>query len=388
MGVRLGNGNWGVKANKLLAYNDASGMFFNKEFDFTRATTATRVNKSGLIESVAANVPRIDFTDDTKGHLLLEPERTNVCKNSENTSTWTYVEFGSGSAGTITTGKTDMFGGTNAVQVDFPADAENVAIRLGQTSTSISSGTVTQSVYIKLVESGSKILRFRGSGGTNVTVNSTDFVRYTRTATRSDGEAFNVKLRPSQGTSNGGFSIILCHPQEEAGSFATSYIPCTGSDVTRTAERCNGSGALQDFNSTEGVLYCEIAALADDTIQRAISISNSTIQNTAEIFYNSGSNQVSFRIRAGNSNVTVQNRTVSDRTQFVKVALKYKNGDIEGFINGVKEVDRTDSLNFSASLSELAFDRGGDQSHFKGKIREVRVYSKLLTDAELIALTT
>lgn len=389
MGVRLGNGNWGVKASKLLAYNDASGMFFNKEFDFTRATTATRVNKSGLIESVAANVPRIDFTDDTKGHLLLEPERTNVSKNSENTSTWTYVEFGSGSAGTITTGKTDMFGGTNAVQVDFPADAENVAIRLGQVNTSITSGTVTQSVYIKLVESGSKILRLRGGGAAHVTVNSTDFVRYSRTATRSNnGEAFNVKLRPGLGTSSGGFSIILCHPQEEAGSFATSYIPCTGSDVTRNAEVCNSSGSAQDFNSTEGVLYAEIAALADDTIQRAISISNSTIQNTAEIFYNSGTNQVSFRIRANNANITVQNRTVSDRTQFVKVALKYKDGDIEGFINGVKEVDRTDSLTFSGSLSELAFDRGGDQSHFEGKIRELRTYRTALTDAELIALTT
>ena len=103
MGVRLGNGNWAVKTSKLLAYNDASGMFFNKEFDFARNSTATRVNKSGLIENVATSTPRIDFTNDTKGHLLLEDAATNVSKNSENTSTWTYIEFGSGSAGTITT---------------------------------------------------------------------------------------------------------------------------------------------------------------------------------------------------------------------------------------------------------------------------------------------
>ena len=30
MGVRLGNGNWAVKTSKLLAYNDASGMFLIK----------------------------------------------------------------------------------------------------------------------------------------------------------------------------------------------------------------------------------------------------------------------------------------------------------------------------------------------------------------------
>ena len=66
----------------------------------------------------------------TLRHLLLEPQSTNVIENSEFTSTWTYTEFGSGSAGTITTGKTDMFGGTNAVQIDFPADTENVALDL------------------------------------------------------------------------------------------------------------------------------------------------------------------------------------------------------------------------------------------------------------------
>ena len=182
--------------------------------------------------------------------------------------------------------------------------------------------------------------------------------------------------------------ILLSGAQLESKTFATSLIPTSGTTVTRNADVCNGSGSVQDFNSTEGVLYCEIAALADDTISRAVSISNSTIQNTAEILYGTSSNQVSFRIRANNANVTVQNETVSDRTQFIKVALKYKDGDIEGFINGVKEVDLTDSFTFSASLSELAFDRGGDQSHFEGKIREVRTYRTALTDAELIALTT
>ena len=117
MGVRLGNGNWGVKANKLLAYNDASGMFFNKEFDFTRATTATRVNKSGLIESVAANVPRIDFTDDTKGHLLLEPASTNKITYSQNFNLTGTPNSGTGRQNNATTSPSSLpspDGGTNA----------------------------------------------------------------------------------------------------------------------------------------------------------------------------------------------------------------------------------------------------------------------------------
>ena len=185
--------------------------------------------------------------------MLLEPQSTNVIENSEVTSTWTYTEFGSGSAGTITTGKTDMFGGTNAVQIDFPADAENVAFRFGQTSSSISSGSVATSAYIKLVESGSKTLQLRASGGAAslINVNSTDFVRYEMTGTKNSSEAFNVKLRPSEGTSSGGFSIIICHPQEEALSFSTSYIPTSGSTVTRSADVANNSGNADLFNDSE-----------------------------------------------------------------------------------------------------------------------------------------
>ena len=84
MSVRLGNGNWAISSSKLLAYNDAAGPFFNKEFDFTRATTATRYNKSSLIESVDNNVARIDFLGSSEGHLLLEKESTNKIPNSEN----------------------------------------------------------------------------------------------------------------------------------------------------------------------------------------------------------------------------------------------------------------------------------------------------------------
>ena len=43
----------------------------------TEHTLATRVNKDGLIETVGSGEPRIDYKDDSKGALLLEPSRTN-----------------------------------------------------------------------------------------------------------------------------------------------------------------------------------------------------------------------------------------------------------------------------------------------------------------------
>ena len=508
MAVKLGNGNWAVKEDKLLAYNDNSGLFFNKEFDFSRGTSATYVAKDGLIKTaglqpnivtngdfatdsdwtkgsgwsisggkavgsatgaslyqadganytsgklykitfevsdyvsgsvrpeitnvagsyvssngvfvqyitatsspigaelkgstftgsvdnvtvqeIQTDTPRIDFTNDTKGHLLLEPSSTNVIENSEVTSTWTYTEFGSGSAGTITTGKTDMFGGTNAVQIDFPADTENVAFRFGQSTSSISSGSVATSVYIKLVENGSKTLQLRASSAvvSLINVNSTDFVRYEMTGTKNSSEAFNLKLRPSEGTSSGGFSIIICHPQEEALSYPTSYIPTTGAASTRNADVCNNSGSAQDFNSEEGVLYAEIAALADDGTSRQMAISDGSTSNRVILQYHNTSNLIRAVIVSGGSTQADMSFTVSDTTEFNKIAITYKQNDFGLWIGGVKR--RTDLVgNAPSGLDRLNFDRGDGSTIFiQAKVRNVQVFTEALTDEQLENLTS
>ena len=80
--LNLGNGNWGVKKDSLLAYNSENGNFKPLPFDFTRASSATVVNKAGLIETVGSGEPRIDFSSDTKGALKLEPQRNNLVLTS------------------------------------------------------------------------------------------------------------------------------------------------------------------------------------------------------------------------------------------------------------------------------------------------------------------
>ena len=51
------------------------------DFTFARASSATRVNESGVIETVLADFPRIDYTDG-EGVVLLEPASTNLYLNS------------------------------------------------------------------------------------------------------------------------------------------------------------------------------------------------------------------------------------------------------------------------------------------------------------------
>ena len=55
------------------------------DFDVVRGSAATRVNAEGLIEDVAANIPRIDYTDGTAS-ILLEPQSTNLIEYSEDFS--------------------------------------------------------------------------------------------------------------------------------------------------------------------------------------------------------------------------------------------------------------------------------------------------------------
>ena len=64
----------GYKASKVYAQKP---LTTDGQLAFTRSTTATRVNSAGLIESVAINVPRLDYTNSTCPKLLLEPSRTN-----------------------------------------------------------------------------------------------------------------------------------------------------------------------------------------------------------------------------------------------------------------------------------------------------------------------
>ena len=69
--LNLGNGNWGVKDSSLLGYkNRQNGRFLPETFDVARGSAGTRVNQSGLIESVteilsADLVINGDFTTDT-----------------------------------------------------------------------------------------------------------------------------------------------------------------------------------------------------------------------------------------------------------------------------------------------------------------------------------
>ena len=93
--LNIGGGKWATKQDKLLAYKqNIGGRYFAINGDTSRNSTATFTNQNALIESVGNNVARVDFKDDVKGALLLEPQSTNLINQSESFGNSYWIKSG------------------------------------------------------------------------------------------------------------------------------------------------------------------------------------------------------------------------------------------------------------------------------------------------------
>ena len=183
--------------------------------------------------------------------------------------------------------------------------------------------------------------------------------------------------------------ISIFAAQAEALSYPTSYIPTNGSTQTRAAETCNGAGTSSIFNDSEGILYCEIAALANDGTYRELGISDGGTTNRVLISYTNTSNQVRFQVKRSNVEQAAIFSTASyNVTNFLKIAGRYKSNNFELYVNGTS-IGTDTSGTEPFGLQELAFDSGGGSDIFYGKIRDIRVYNtKEMTDSEVDILLT
>lgn len=407
----------GVKATKVYSIMPESGV---GDFTFARSSTAYRLNKDGLWETSASNLPRLHYdlsngNPDSCPCLLLEPASTNALGYSELFSSWgttrsTIVADSIMSPdGTVNASKMKDDGSTgtdtsqrflsvivaNGLDYTFSVFAKKgsmdfVALRTGN----FTNGGGTGETFFNLAT---------GVVGTTYTFHTASIEKYPNgwyrcsikfTAGTDLSGTVLIRQASANGTStvplDGNSFIYLWGAQFEQKPYATSYIKTTSNiSSTRSAETCTGAGTSSIFNDSEGILYAEIQGLTNGTTgDLYISISDNSVSNSVALILHNTANRINFRVYDGGSLEVNISDLSTNQTQNMKVACKYKSGDYALWINGTESVTAS-SGSLPSGLTEISFNDGAGSNSFYGKVRDIRYYdTEGMTDTEITNLLT
>jgi len=380
------------KANVLQGFNPQTENLVN--LDVVRNTTATRVNEAGLIESVAANVPRRDFLNGGCGELLVEPQRTNLFKYSEefDNADWSKAAAGTGSAPIVTSNTAIAPDGTTTadrIVLDVGAGTSSGDFSILQQSITVSANEYSISFYLKSATGTNQVIQLRA--------NSTPQEEITITP---EWQRFTIQNTPIAGSRNFGFDLrgnttggsqtadfYAWGAQLEEGSYPTSYIPTTASAVTRNQDVISASNIGSLLNDAKGGVYIDWKAFDSQT---SISLNDPNLQRTGVNIAIPMTGRIEYKLEIDNveqCNINTINNFLNVQN---KTAVRYANNNFALFVDGAKiGQDNTGNTFNSGQLTELKFNSvfPADQPFF-GRIRELTVFNNALTDTELQTLTT
>jgi hypothetical protein len=374
----------------------------NADLAFVRGSLATRINADGLIESMATNVPRLDYTDGSCPTLLTEPASTNLVEYSEDFTQWTVS-----GAPAVSVTNNSLTGQNNAYIIED--DNSSGYERVEQNITTIES-TYTLSVFIKKKSSpvssysgiqfnaANKYIIFDSYNGTYNTVTGND---YTNISVDDYGSYWRLKATAPMlagtnrvgiwgaislnGTSistsaTGSETFFGCSVEQL--EYATSYISTSGATVTRSADTGVISGDLSSYiNSSEGVLEIKAKALFNGGSDVRVSLSDGTTNNRVSLVYGTGANSMTLIMKANSQDVfdggtsSFKNLTGSiPQTDMTTFKIKWKSGDIQVKVNNTTiALSETDSFS-NLSLDQVSLDGGSGSNLFEGNVQYIKVY--------------
>lgn len=371
--------------------------------------TDISIDNVSVKEATIDNLPRVDYTDGTSS-LLVEPQRTNLITYSEDLNQASTVVNATVLLNQGSSPKGDNSANKFTANTVFPNARLDVTTVINQ--------KYTTSIYAKYEGYQFILLDFKtnfnsGSSGAwfdiiNGTIETTQSnvtftkieelsnnwykISITSEATSSGTGQVRIHLCDTDGSNiiagATGLSNFVWGFQIEEGSYATSYIKTSGSTVTRNQETYEKTGISDKINSEEGVLFVEMAALqTTNTNAEYLIISDGTYTaNSIMIQLRSGANQLAVWGYSGSVYQIAEIITITDITDFNKIAIKWKANDFEVFLNG-SSVYSLSTYTAPTGLDRLEFSRNGT-AHFFGKVKQLQIFKTALSDSELATLTT
>jgi|LakMenEpi03Aug12_release.lakeMendotaPanAssembly.Ray.scaffolds.fasta_scaffold57624_6 hypothetical protein len=396
----------------------------DSRISFTRATTATYFNSSGVLSTAASGEARFDYNPTTLAPqgLLIEEQRTNSIRNNTmvgavagtpgtNPTNWDITVSPSGITTEIVgTGVED---GITYIDVRYFGTGSGSAspqIRPETTTGIVAAAgqTWTASYYLRIVGGSttglsafSQIWQERDAAGValntvTVTISAPTTAalktqRSILTRTLTDAGTARLTNRIQWTFTNGvavDITLRIGLPQLELGAFATSVIPTTTTALTRNADAASMTGTnFSDwYNAVEGTLYVE---------------ANTPDFAVAYVFADINSNSLTNYIRQSTSSLgTISQFVVSDSGTAVaspgvsvtlgsvrKAAGAYILNSIQQSVNGSLGTQDT-SATIPAGLTQLNIgSRSTGANNVNGTIRRIAYYPVRLANTTLQALT-
>jgi hypothetical protein len=366
----------------------------------TTATDYTR-NVGGLFP------PRFDYDPVTRAPrgLLIEEQRTNLLLRSEefDNASWT-KNFGGVAAAPVVTANA-------AVSPDGTMDADRVQFSLGggTTATDISdlrqvatttAASHTFSLWVRSFDGTSSytMLVRDANGITNqITVTGT-WARYTVAATYSAGSStVGIGIRGGQTPANSNTAdILIWGAQLEAGAFATSYIPTTSAQVTRSADIATITGAnfSQFYNQSEGTFVVSLTPrgvpLGGNNV-RFLEVNDGTGNNRNPLLFASSTGTAFAQYRVAGVDQASTPSSVGYYASGVPIqigAAYAVNNFATSFSGGTVQTDTSGSVVTTATQMTIGSATSGAGAEvFNGHIRSIRYYPSRLSNATLQSLT-
>jgi hypothetical protein len=379
---------------------------------YTATTTAPITNYIPALQTAASGVARFEHNPTTGESLGLEIEeqRTNLILQSEDFST-TWTNANSSEQTNVIVSPDGTLTGDKLVE-----DTSTASHDVRQLTSTLTDGvSYTFSVYAKAAGRNLHITYTINTAGhsavfdlTSGTVSSVTasitpsitsvgngWYRCTVTATKVTTGTTIIRVSTHSGvlsyTGDGYSGIYIWGAQLEAGAFATSYIPTTTAQVTRSADSASmtGSNFSSWYRADEGTLYADFVTPVASTLHVPVALAQGVTGFTDTVLI-WGDAASQFYVLANNSvQAQIDGGTPTANTQ-LKVSGAYKVNDFALSLNGgTVATDASGIVPVGVNTMIIGnWSNPAAARYLSGTIKKLAYYPKRLQNSELVGLTT